>query len=400
MLPSHGGHLRAVTFSPRGKRMASGGSEHTIHIWDATTRACTQILTGHTRWIQALAFSPSGSLLASASFDGTIRLWNDEPTDRTLRTAEFTHLLLDGPVAISSDFRYLALPSRPDVVSVLGLADGSLLGELPLVGFPRWLQFHPERPNLFVVSSMSGSPGEEWDVEKMQRIKQHRLPDGMIYGAALWGRYLVTEEGGRTAFTDTSTGQIWHQLLRPSPVGQPYINPSTLVASPNGASLLIARREQEPSWIFEAPNGRPPRQTIPWGKALSNGAKVVAREISSYLIVLVDSLTGNQLATLSHHDRIGPAAFSPDGKTLAVCSGDRTVYLWNVATGQELARLTTRPMRSISLQFSSDGLRLAAVGLVDQKTLDADHAYHDGTRILAIVQATAVITIWSGIEGP
>jgi hypothetical protein len=51
------------------------------------------------------------------------------------------------------------------------------------------------------------------------------------------------------------------------------------------------------------------------GTALSNDVKVVASPLNGHLMALVDSRTGKSLTTLSHDDRIGPAAFSPDDKT-------------------------------------------------------------------------------------
>src|SRR5262249_23181260 len=57
----------------------------------------------------------------------------------------------------------------------------------------------------------------------------------------------------------------------------------------------------------------------------------------------------------------GPAAFSPDSKTLALAVGNATVHLWDVATGERRAVLRTPardPLNFSSLGFSPDGRRL------------------------------------------
>jgi WD40 repeat protein len=42
---------------------------------------------------------------------------------------------------------------------------------------------------------------------------------------------------------------------------------------------------------------------------------------------------------IGHKDRVTGICFSQDGKTIASCSGDKTIKLWNSENGKEITTL-------------------------------------------------------------
>ncbi|MGB3266483.1 MAG: CHAT domain-containing protein [Microcoleus sp.] len=76
----------AVTFSPDGQTLASGGAKQPIKLWHLSNGELKSNLTGHTDDVHAVAFSPDGKYLASGSADRTIRIWD-------LFTGEAIHTL-------------------------------------------------------------------------------------------------------------------------------------------------------------------------------------------------------------------------------------------------------------------------------------------------------------------
>src|SRR5262249_46593679 len=66
--------------SPDGGRLATGSSDGTAALCDASTGKRLLILKGHTSGLLKLAFSPGGDRLATASYDGTVRVWDTAST--------------------------------------------------------------------------------------------------------------------------------------------------------------------------------------------------------------------------------------------------------------------------------------------------------------------------------
>lgn len=67
------------------QRLATGGSDNVVHLWDTVSGRRLARLEGHTGSVAAMAYNRSTKLLVTGSYDTTIRLWKLDNLNEKLR---------------------------------------------------------------------------------------------------------------------------------------------------------------------------------------------------------------------------------------------------------------------------------------------------------------------------
>ena len=81
----HSRKIRALAWSPNGRRIATASDDYTAQVWDATIGSHAVVYRGHSSYVEGVAWSPDSTRVVSGSADGTAQIW-DATTGKHLYT--------------------------------------------------------------------------------------------------------------------------------------------------------------------------------------------------------------------------------------------------------------------------------------------------------------------------
>jgi WD40 repeat protein/predicted Ser/Thr protein kinase len=322
----HTAEVFTAVYSLDGQWVASAGADRTVRVWRATGRQDVAVLHGHAETVMRVAFAADGRRLASLSVDDgrlgvgddTVRVWEVDP-EATLPILH-GHTSYVYPVAFSPDGRWIASGGWDKdgrTVRLWDAATGELCATLPHPDYVHGLAFLPDGPWL-----VTGSYGDDqlriWDLATARLLRK-------VPGPGRNFRSLTVSPDGRRVAATADGPQFRVCDLR------------------SGEQLFAASGRS----LAYSPDGR-------WLAVLWAGEENI--------VVLVDAQTFETVARFRGHEKgVLSAAFTPDSRRLASCSGDQTVRVWQVDSGA-CQVLQGHTGDVFAAAFHPDGTRLATAG--------------------------------------
>ncbi len=401
----HSGSALTATFSPDSQLLVSGDTEGNIYVRRVPDGEIIHILHGHQSWAREMSFSPDGRVLASASHDRTIKLWDLE-TGLCLKT--FTgHQDIIGQALWHPTEAIIASCSFDQTIKLWDINTGECLktlkGRAMEVSRAEW-----SLDGKYLIACDGGNGGVIWDVnsgEIVQSFDGHQAQVTFISQNNDGTLVATASQDGSLKIWNVETGQCIQTLTGDFPPSYcvMFHPKQSLVASAcfdgmvrlwdwsSGKCIQVLTGHQNVVWYVSfSPDGQylvstsDDRSVKLWDVASNQCLKtwqgylgaiwdlsitpsgIVAAGSQEGKIQLWNCDTAQRESEFTgHNNLIWFLEGQPQGDYLASASGDGTLIIWDIKSGQPLQIITDHKAALQAAAWHPDGSQVASSAAIN-----------------------------------
>ncbi|KAG9096378.1 hypothetical protein FS749_008612 [Ceratobasidium sp. UAMH 11750] len=350
----HKGSVHSVAYSPNDAHIISGSGDNIVRIWNARTdKPIGEPLRGHLGEVNSVAYSPDGTSFASGSSDRTICIW-DPNTGKRMGEPLMGHTDSVQSITYSFDGARIISGSWDKTICIWDAHTGQMLGK-PLVGHANGINSVACAPDgARIVSGSADNTIRIWDAHTGHMVctplKGHDASVNSVTYAPD-GVRIISGSNGRSIC-------IWDA----------YTNLANSVAPPSAGKYLFSTiRTIGHLWSSlgdtSTPTSRKYRTRGISSVAYSPNGIHIASGSGENTICIWNVVTGQIIGKplVGHTDIVKSITYAPDGTHIVSGSGDSTIRIWDAHTGQALGsplKGHTGPVNSVA--YSPDGAHMVS----------------------------------------
>ncbi|MGC8490123.1 MAG: KGGVGR-motif variant AAA ATPase [Syntrophobacteraceae bacterium] len=371
-LRGHGASVISAAFSLDGKRIVTAGADGASIIWDAKTGREFLSLKGHVGHVHSAVFSPDGSRVLTTGEDNTVRIW-DSMTGREDTSVRLILGMVYSAVFLSDGERVLVGGS--DGAQILDVKTGHII--LVLKDDRESIKtavFSPDES--MVLTAGMGRTASIWDAKTGFKLLNLESLGATVSSAVFSsdGKRILAARWEVVHVCDSATGKNTiisdgHSSHRPFPNKALHTGPVVSAAfSPDGTKVMTAG-----SGIVRIWGATSGRELIAFENydewvgcaAFSPDGKLVAMAGSNGISCIRDAETGVEIFALrGHEDIVASIAFSSDGRCVLTAGRHETAHIWDAKTGREILIIRVHGAEINSADIAHDASRVLT-GLQD-----------------------------------
>jgi RNA polymerase sigma factor (sigma-70 family) len=382
----------SVAISRDGKYAAAGAGwwdqPGEVGLWDLASRKLMRLFN-ESRGVASVAFSPDGKLLAWGSWNGHVRL-----RDRA-SGAEVADFDMPGVsrVAFSPDGKYLAGAAEGKIVRIWDVASHEIVCELEgdLFRF-HCIAFTPDGKRLLAGGGDWKPNGicqvNVWDFSSKKQVLTLKSPDSAILAVAVSPDGSTIASGGLVGVIhlwDAASGKKIKTLPGHKPPGyQQWVH--GLAFSPDSKTLVSGGMDRTIRF-WDVAQGKETRRVEGGPPLMVFGQGQPAGDVR----LLAQPAGGGGFLS-----SVRDVCFTPDGQTLLVGGGPKSLRLYDVGSTKENARLWESTPGIVASRLP--GLeRLPGVPVINVASGETGEEEPQGKPWLMAVLAVAVLTLAAGL---